>query len=257
MTKIYLFITLSLLSTGLFAQTATNFNVPNCAGVNYDLFSALDAGKVVVIGWTMPCGSCVLPLKTTYNVVQSYQTNFPGMVEMLLCDDYANTPCSSVELWANSNGLTNTNRFSNGAIKMMDYGSVGMPKVVVIGGPDRKVYYNANNNVDHVALQKAINNAISIVLSESENSASSFSIKLAPNPVSNEAVVAIHLPKASEISIDYINEKGQEIRNVFAGFKDQGPHQISLSTSGLKNGIYFLRLQHGEGTKMLKFSVVH
>jgi hypothetical protein len=257
MNKIYLLTVLCLFSTGIFAQSATNFNVPNCAGVNYDLFSALDAGKVVVIGWAMPCGSCVLPLKTTYNVVQSYATNFPGRVEMLLCDDYANTPCNSLELWANSNGLTNTNRFSNGAIKMQDYGSVGMPKVVVIGGPDHKVYYNADNSVDHVALQKAINNAISIVLGSSENSASSVSLKVAPNPVSNAALVSFTLSKASEIRMDVINEKGQAIRNVVAGFKEQGAQQIELSTTGLKNGIYVIRLQHSEGTQMLKFSVVH
>ena len=137
------------------------------------------------------------------------------------------------QLWANSNGLAHTNRFSNNAIKMMDYGSDGMPKVVVIGGPDHKVYYNANDAVDHVAMQQAINSAISVILGNSENIASSLSLNMVPNPASNDALVSFKLSKASEIRIDLFNEKGQALSNIFSGFKEQGSHQIDLSTASL------------------------
>jgi thiol-disulfide isomerase/thioredoxin len=238
------------------AQTATNFNVLNCAGVNYNLFNELDAGKVVVIGWAMPCGSCVLPLKTTYNVVQSYQNSFPDRVVMLLADDYANTPCSSIDLWANSNGMTNTIRFSNEAIKMMDYGSTGMPKVVVVGGADHQVFYNANNEVDHVALQKAINDAISVITALNESDNTSAFLKIFPNPSQNKTTVSYSLPLSSNITISIFNDSGQEVSQIFSGFAEQGLNRIDVPTSQLRNGVYYLQLKHNKGSLVHKFSVV-
>lgn len=248
---------LLLLSTSAYPQTVVNFNVPDCNGVNYDLFENLDAGKVVVIGWTMPCGSCVLPLKTTYNVVQSYQENFPDRVQMLLADDYANTPCNTINLWANSNGMVNTLRFSNQAIKMMDYGSNGMPKVVVVGGPDRRVYYNADDAVDHAALQEAIDNAISTITGIHAPAINRLVMKVFPNPAGDLTNISFQIEHPDQVSINLTNQTGQEIMTLFKGEVSAGLHNFELNTSELQSGIYFLRLQNAQGIHMKKLSVVH
>lgn len=255
-TAVYTLTLFIFLGFSSFAQNATNFNVTSCSGVNFDLFNTLDAGKVVVIGWTMPCGSCVLPLKTTYNVVQSYQSTHPERVMMLLVDDYANTPCASIELWANSNGMPNTLKFSNPAIKMMDYGSTGMPKVVVIGGPERRVFYNTNNAVDHVALQQAINNAISVVTAINESTAHSSTFRAYPNPAQNIVNIDFSLQKPDRIQISLFNEVGQEVKVFYSGVANEGRNQLESSTENLASGLYHLQLKHSKGVEQLKFNIV-
>ena len=40
-----------------FAQTATDFTANDCAGTSHHLFAELDAGKIIVAAFVMPCGS--------------------------------------------------------------------------------------------------------------------------------------------------------------------------------------------------------
>ncbi|HRD39909.1 MAG TPA: hypothetical protein PLC65_14870, partial [Bacteroidia bacterium] len=65
-----------------------------------------------------------------------------------LVDDYANTSCPTLTSWALTNGMPNAIVFSNSAIDMYDYGSTGMPKIVVIGGANHQVFDNQNNSLN-------------------------------------------------------------------------------------------------------------
>lgn len=234
------------------AQQATNFSVLSCSGVQYTLFDELDAGKVIVIGWTMPCGACILPLKTTYNVVQSYQSTHPGRVVMLLTDDYGDTPCSSINNWAGSNGMINTLRFSNPAIRMLDYGSNGMPKVVVLGGPQRKVFYNANDAVDHVALQKAINDAIFVVTSNEAQLEQRIGVQVVPNPTADMASLLINLDQPGNYQLKLLDVKGKQLFEIVNGHTDQSSIKLTLEKGSLKAGIYFIQLTTSQKVVMSK-----
>jgi hypothetical protein len=237
-------------------QGAVNFNVTTCAGEPYELFAALDAGKVVVIGWTMPCASCVLPLKTTYNVVQSYQSSHPDMLQMLLADDYANTPCNTINAWANSNSMTNTLRFSNPAIRMLDYGSNGMPKVVVVAGPERRVFYNADDAVNHVELLAAIDQAISVITSSGEMHNASAGLKLYPNPASDKVRLSYSMEKTAEVKIQLFDQRGRMLTEVHNGITPMGDHHTYLITEHLEQGIYYVKLLHAEGVDVQKLLVL-
>lgn len=256
MNRIYILIlVLHLLIKPGVSQNATNFNVPDCLGVNYELYENLDAGKIVVIGWTMPCNPCILPLLTTYNVVQSYQNSYPGVVEMLLADDYANTPCNIIQVWANTNGLTNTRRFSDPAIHMMDYGSNGMPKVVVIGA-DHQVYYNANNQVDHNKLIAAIDLALeNMTTSVPELNLDPKVLKIYPNPVNRETIVSIRLDAPGEIILKVINLTGQEKSTLFQGNAHHKDILLDIDQLGLIPGIYLLQLRFDNNIIVEKFIV--
>ncbi len=239
-----------------FTQNATNFNVPDCAGVEYELFAELDAGKVVVIGWTMPCNPCILPLKTTYNVVQSYAEEHPGIVEMIIADDYANTHCNVINIWANSAGLENTRRFSNGAIRMLDYGTNGMPKVVVVAGEARKVYYNADDEVDHEELIKAIDLAISTITGTSERRIEENMFKVVPNPASGHATLQFSLGSDAEVGVQVFNQFGQQVAGVFSGTMRSGDHSIELPVSALPAGVYVVQVQLNDSRKFARFKIV-
>ena len=150
------------LSGMLHAQvtTATNFTAADCQGNTHDLFTELDTGCVVVLDWVMPCATCIGPSLTAYNIVQSYAATHPGRVRFYMIDDYANTTCTALTNWASSNNMPGTTTFSDATISMSDYGTAGMPKIVVVGGLTHQVYYNSNGAGNATLLQQAIADAL-------------------------------------------------------------------------------------------------
>ena len=148
-----------------FAQTtATDFTTNDCNGVSHNLFDSLDAGNVIVIGWVMPCGPCATYTLPAYSAVQSFATSHPGRVHFYLVDDYANTTCATLINWGNTNNMPLNTTFSSADINMLDYGTTGMPKVVVLGGDSHLIYYNENNSQPTFnGVQTAITNALTLM----------------------------------------------------------------------------------------------
>jgi len=248
-------ITALMFSIG-FAQTATNFNCNDCEGVNHDLFTELNAGKVIVICWVMPCGSCVGPSLTTSNVVASFENSYPEKVFMYLVDDYANTNCNSLNNWANNNNIHPASVFSNSAIKMSDYGSPGMPKVVVVGDVNHAVFYNANNSVNATALQEAINTAITSTTTGVEEDKSAFSsVEFFPNPSSTNSSIVFSLVKSSDVKVEIHDQLGKKVSEMNLANLPQGENKIEISTAELSNGIYFIKLSDGIRSKMIKVAI--
>ena len=177
MKKIFLFSFALLISTISFSQTtATNFNCNDCAAINHDLFSELNSGKIIVMCWVMPCISCVSPSRTAYDAVQTFATSNPGKLLFYLVDDYANTPCNSLTAWGNSNSMPNAIKFSNAAINAANYGTVGMPKIVVIGGTNHTVFYNENDGANVNGIKPAINLALATAITENNQTFSEVNI---------------------------------------------------------------------------------
>ena len=138
--------------------TATDFKANDCDGVQHNLFAELDAKTIVILAWVMPCATCVTDPLATFNIVQTYATSHPGQIAFYLVDDYANTPCSGFDAWANFYGLGTTTKFSDASISMSDYGTDGMPKIVVLGGSNHQVYFNKNSS--SVGVKEAIDQAL-------------------------------------------------------------------------------------------------
>jgi hypothetical protein len=245
---IFFFISVTLMS-----QTATNFTTTDCKGTTYDLFTELAAGKVIVLCWVMPCGPCVGPSLTTYNVVQSFQATHPTRVQMYLCDDYADTPCPSLTSWANTYGLYDVTVFSDAAISMEDYGTPGMPKIVVIA-PDHSVLYNSNNVVNATELQDAINAALTLTNIPQPLSKPS-SLAVFPNPVRGKSVILCDIERSSQVEIDLLNLEGIHIEKIFSGWLDAGENRIKALLPALKPGVYFIRLNDGVRKEMVKIAI--
>ncbi len=222
------------------AQTATDFTAPDCAGNSYNLFSDLDAGKIVVITWTMPCGACVGGALTAYNIVQSYEATYPGKVKMLLADDFGNTACSAINSWASSNGITRAIKFSDASIRMSDYGITGMPKTIAIA-PDHTVFFNQNNGVNPDTLQAAIDGILSTTATkEIPDIISNASVY--PNPANQSAVVTLGLIKSEDVAIDVYDLNGKELFSVYHGQCITGKNEIPFNTSQLSTGLYQIRI---------------
>lgn len=244
-----------------FSQTtATNFNCNDCAGNNHDFFTELNSGKVIIIDWVMPCSSCLMPSKTAYNIVQSYSSSNPDKVFMYVCDDYANTNCESLTGWVDNNGMPKTTKFSNSSIKMSDYGSDGMPKIIVVGGKDHNVYYDELNSdaANITKLQAAINAAIAATTEVKVTSQFVSSVIINPNPADINSTISVNLKNACDVTIEVYNSQGQKVFTVIENEKfSQGANDVNLNTGNFETGIYQIKVITESGFKIIKLAVLH
>lgn len=255
MKKIILFALIAISLSG-FSQTATNFNLNDCSGTNHNLFAELDAGKVVVIAWPMPCGSCIAPCVSAYTEVQNYTSTYPGRVLYYLVDDYGNTTCTTLTNWGNTNGITGVPVFSNAAISMSDYGTNGMPKIVVLGGPTHDVLFNQNNGLNVTNFNNAIMAGLTTGISA--NVKGDFKLNLFPNPSStNKTTVSYSLTQSSEVNFEIYNTLGAKVKSVSFEKQALGKHEAILDFETLPNGVYFIKLNAGDSSQLLKFTINH
>lgn len=259
MTRLFFFIILLFSSLFSFSQiTATNFNCNDCSGNNHDFFAELNSGKVIILDWVMPCSSCLIPSKTAYNIVQSYAGTNPNKVFMYVCDDYANTNCASLSSWVDNNGMPKTTKFSNSSIKMSDYGSDGMPKIIVVGGKDHTVYYDELNSdaANITKLQAAINTAIAATTKVKLISQMVSSVTINPNPSNINSTLSVNLKNACEVTIELYNSLGQKVLIVIDNEKlSQGANDINVGTENLETGIYQIKVITESGFKIIKLAV--
>lgn len=240
------------------AQTATNFTTNDCTGASHTLFTELDAGKVIVMCWVMPCATCIAPASTDAATVQSFASSHPGRVKFYLLDDNGGTTCTTLNSWANTNSITADATFQNAgnAVKMTDYGTAGMPKTVVLGGTSHTVFYNTNGSVSSTALQSAITNALNSTTGIAEQEYFS-SLNLFPNPADSRSEISYTLNASSNVKIEVYNIVGEKAATVFSGFQNAGEQSMSIDTQKLSNGIYFVKLTSGSSEKTIKLSVAH
>lgn len=258
--KKQLLFALSFALTALYSEaqtTATNFTANDCSGTSHDLFTELEEGKIIVIAWVMPCGGCINPAKAAYNKVQTYATSNPGEVFFYLADDYANTNCTSLTSWASGNSMPNAISFSDASIDMNDYGTPGMPKIVVLGGSDHHVFYNVNVFSDGPGVQAAIDEALALsTFGIKELATNNFQLNLSPNPSNKKEIsLAYSLIEMQDVLIEITNPIGEKVETFQFKQQSEGSYQKQLDISKLSSGIYIVKLMAGNKMDELKFVV--
>jgi len=261
MKKILLINTLVCFSVGIvFAQTtATDFTTDDCNGVAHNLFNELDAGNVIVIGWVMPCGPCATYTLPAYSAVQSFATSHPGRVHFYLVDDYANTACATLINWGNTNNMPLNSTFSSSDISMSDYGTNGMPKVVVLGGSNHTVYYNQNDShINFNGAQLAISDALLAPLGIEQSISNEFEISSYPNPVNNELNISYSNIKSVVINFTIVDVLGKVVLSIEEPSSYSTEKLIkSINVSTLNNGNYFLKISSEGVVESIPFVVSH
>ncbi|MGY8989593.1 MAG: T9SS type A sorting domain-containing protein, partial [Flavobacteriales bacterium] len=239
-----------------FAQTtATDFITDDCNGVSHDLFDELDNGNVIVIAWVMPCGPCATHTLPAYSAVQSFSSSNPGQVHFYLADDFANTTCATLTSWGNTNNMPLNSTFSSSSISMSDYGTNGMPKVVVLGGIDHHIYFNENDNkINFTDVQIAIDSALNSFVSSTTYLESTFSLNIFPNPAQDKLTVNYNLNKNEEVVFEIIDLLGKKIKSLLVS-NSLSANTIDLDISKIPSGNYIFQCHTSEGTESLKFSI--
>ena len=238
------------------AQTAVNFTATDCASTSHNLFAELDAGKVVVITWPMPCGACISAASTAENTVTNMAN--PNVV-FYLVDDVGNTTCATLNSWASTNSIAPTASFSNAGniIKMTDYGTSGMPKTVVLGGGTcHGVFFNVNGNISASALTTAINNALApCSTGMTEQSNSPMGLSAFPNPAATSTIINYSLAISADVTIEVTNLLGETVRVVSLGKQSSGKQLYEMNLETLSVGSYFIKLNAGEMSETMKVTV--
>src|SRR5438067_299698 len=81
MKKILLFVSFLLINGITFGQTtATDFTATDCNSASQSLFTELNAGKIVVLIWVMPCSVCISDAKDKISI--NYNLNETSIVSI-------------------------------------------------------------------------------------------------------------------------------------------------------------------------------
>jgi hypothetical protein len=259
MNKIKLTLMALFIASVSFGQTATDFTATDCNAVSHNLYTELNAGKVVVIEWVMPCSACIGGATAAYNAVQSFATSHPGKVVNFLVDDDGGTSCSSLSSWATTNGMdiTKMSVFGNSGnlIDEAQFGGSGMPHVIVIS-PNKTILLNLKNG--NANNQTAITNAINLALaplSVHDMAEDVNSITLYPNPSSTESHLDYNLKQNSKVVIELFDINGKLITELFNGNAKQGENMLVVNTEMYSAGTYSVKLHTNEGTTTVRMLV--
>lgn len=225
--------------------TATNFTANDCAGNPHDLFTELDTGSVIVMAWVMPCGTCIGPSLTAYNIVQSYASSHPGRVKFYMVDDYANTTCVALSNWATTNNMPGTTTFVNASISMSDYGTPGMPKIVVLGGLTHNVYYNMNGAGSSVQLQNAINLALGETgTAQTGELCNAMSARV--NRLNSTLTINLSVVQSGKALVTIYTMNGRQVAGTERHNVSAGENVIEISVADLTPGIYLVMVALGD-----------
>ena len=290
MKKLTLFISLSFISISIAFSQATDFTTDDCNGVTYNLFDSLDAGNIIVISWVMPCGPCATYSLPAYSAVQSFATTHPGRVYFYMADDYANTSCSSLMSWGNSNNMPNSIFFSSPDVNMNGYGTAGMPKVVVLGGTNHTIYFNENDgNINFLGVTTAIDSALldnsvqttwdclngscidsgngngiyadsltcvaNCITNDITNFTHNDILLVFPNPTNDFLNISYKVIPDEDINFEIINILGETVFTFNQSSQNIGQYNNTFDISGLTKGTYFLKLSTLSHTEISRFVV--
>lgn len=248
--SIGLFLTANIISLpAVFSQsTAPSVITNDCDGNSHDLYSKLNAGKIIVIGWAMPCGTCAPPMLSVHNAVLNFAVSNPNTVEFWLADDYADTPCGTLEGWAAANGITYATFFSTTDLDMLDFGSTGMPKAVVIGCTDGTVFYNVDDNPTGAGVTTAINTILnggctnSVFENENENGI----LEIYPNPGNSNFTLIVPAETENEtVNTEVYSLTGKMVYS--NSFLYSGSSGITIDLNQLTSSVYFVMLKSESG----------
>jgi hypothetical protein len=228
---------LLLFSAPAVAQdTALDFTVNDCDGIEHHLFADLDAGYAVIIDLVMMgCQPCI---DATHALVDDVipNTQDPSMVKLYTIGYTNSISCSQINNWKTTNGFEHE-VFAGMSAQTTYYGGMGMPTIVILGGDQHNVYYNnlGYNASQNPTLIAALNNALSGASSIGENAVATINIH--PNPATDEISI-----DSDWQNVQVTDLQGRVLMNTARSAKR------SIDISALPTGAYILLVETTDRT---------
>lgn len=251
MKKIYTSIlALILTCSHINAQTtAVNFNMSDCNGNMHNLFSELDAGKVVIMEFFMlscsPCidaGNALDPMFTRLKATCSNNINY---YQFGFTNSYN---CSQITNWVTSHNFTSV-PIDSGAYQVGYYNGMGMPSIAVVAGKSHKVLYLCNANTasfdvvkDTAVIADSIRTFFNCkptgIKKPTQNISS---ISLVPNPASTNLSLSFDSKSEGVLQLSIVNLTGQKIMDFPKENIRTGIWNKTYELPHIPSGFYFIR----------------
>ena len=78
---------------------------------------------------------------------------------------------------------------------------------------------------------------------------------IVPNPATTQAHFSYTINADENVLIQIFDQGGNTVKTVFDGPADQGEHDVKLDLSGMKTGIYLVRIQAGPDVNTIKLVI--
>ena len=69
------------------------------------------------------------------------------------------------------------------------------------------------------------------------------------------SIIEFNLAESNQVNISITDAAGRTIREVMHGFLNSGSHSVTLNLRDLTHGLYFLLIDSGNESKMIKLDV--
>ena len=243
LTILALLLVLLLSSPSPAQTTAVDFTLNDCNGIPQNLYSMLDAGKVVVLIYEHECASCVTGALRVKNVINASYASY-ARIQILYLDNGGNS-CKRTSDWIANNALLPGISFVYSNNGSSPYGA-GMPVIVIAAGAQHKTYLVSKSLT--TATESAIDAALRLALNETTtdvnattNAARSF--LLFPNPNSaGHFTIEYASEIQQEIDVNVLDSRGITIQSLPRMTVNEGINRWTTSLPVASKGIYFLRL---------------
>lgn len=242
-------------------ETAMPITGTDCNGQAVDLFSDLDAGKLVILHFFMPnCGSCPPIAKKIQTMTNNINKTHPGMVKGYAFPFQNSTTCSYSQSWITSNSLSGLYLpMSKGAEQVAYYGGFGMPTVVLLGGGvGHKVLFvtQSFSTSDTAMMSELIMKQIVGTSDVKDLAPEVSSFGIFPNPSTSVSSIKLTLNQEANVVLDVIDLNGKYITTI-AEEKMSGEVSKEFNVAELATGKYLVRLKINGRTMIEKISVIH
>ncbi|GAA3996231.1 hypothetical protein GCM10022408_03530 [Hymenobacter fastidiosus] len=109
-----------------------------------------------------------------------------------------------------------------------------------------------------VYTSRRVNTPVFVLGTKRGQDAAVLQLTLAPNPANDQVLLSYQLAKPAPVTITVTNMLGATVRTLPVMSRQAvGAHSVPVSTTGLANGVYLLRLTTGEQQQTLRLVVQH
>jgi thiol-disulfide isomerase/thioredoxin len=244
-----------------FAQVASDFTQTDLNGTTHNLYTYLNAGKVVIVDMSATwCGPCWDFHQAHYlqALHDQYGPNGTNEVVVIFYEDDVQTTLADLN-GTGSNTLGNwvagvTYPIINATVALpSEYGS-GYPTISVICPTDKKIKDNLYNYNNLNAMKTAVQSVITACASNSNTNEideiTALEFGISPNPVINTVSISFNKEISGEVKVLIYSANGQLVKESYSNVLSSSSMEVDLSN--LEKGSYFISLVEGEQTSKMQ-----